>query len=763
MKKIVSWLLLISLMLSLTSIDIWAESSQTTDAEERSMQRLMALGVFSPTAPDKMELNRAMTREEMAAVMVRISGREDKVSLFKGTVLIPDVPATLWSNGYINTAVKLGLMNVLSDGRFHPSDKITFGQTAQIIGKLLKYEEFYLSGTFPENYMALLRHLNLLEGIQAEASQTVTRGHMALILDRVLETQVFGSNQKLLETLPTYQSFIVLENQSLNKKLEAQKVVTEKGIFTLAAGLAMPEAGKKYIARVKDGLVTHLALANMTFQKLSVKNLVSGNLMLNNGEKFSLPSNITYYYKGQPVSYSVVQASISTNSSLIMAADKNGLQYGVLFDPVHSEPRVVTADMAGRPMTVRYSGMLIDREGKYITPDQIEVNDVLYEITDIWNENGYVLIHARTVSGRITGILPHKVSPQTLEIDGVAYTLAEDFPIEKLNGAGSAQVGETCRLLLGQDGKAVDMILEGTADNADYVLVLNAYSLYSSKSEDFGTQYHYVHLLKSDGSKKVYRVSSSMNGYRGRLMKYKVTAPGKEYDTVELTALDYSSFGAMKVDRDNRLLGDYSVANGVVIFNIIDASNAGDVKASVLKWSDMPNGYLMDKKVKYLHTTGDFNDIDVMLVDDALEESIRYGLVIGKTTGLDYISKTVYDEITLLIDGKEYTYRGNDVGVYLNAPVRVKMSGDQVAAIEYTLSAKASGSVIDAVDASRIRIQGITYNYHKDITLYKMMDDNYWKKISTNELKKGDQYRQVTVYLDKPINYGGKVIMITLR
>lgn len=763
MKKIIPWILVFSLIISLTSIDLLAVTPSLSEPELQSMQRLMDLGIFSPAPPDKMDLNRAMTREEMAAALVRLSGKEDKITLFKGTQLFSDVPASLWSNGSINTASKLGLMTAFKDNKFHPTDKITFAQTAKIVGKLLKYEEFYLSGTYPENYMALLKHLNLLEGMDAEANGTVTRGQMAFILDRALDTQVFGGSQKLMETLPIYQNFIVLENQTVNPKADAKKILTEKGIYTLNSGLKMPEAGKKYIARVRDGQVTHLTPAPMTFQELSIKNVVSGTLTLNSGEKLSLPSHPVFYYKGQTVSYSVFLSSIRNNSSLVLASDKKGLQYGVLFDPLTSEPKVVTSSTVGYPMEVRYGGSLIDREGKYITPQQIEVNDVLYEVTDIWQENGYIIIHSNTVSGRITGILPNKVSPTTLEVEGVSYALSDDFPIEKLNGPGSTQVGETCKLLLGYDDKAVDIVSEGISNNEDYVLVLNAYSLNSGKTEDFGTKYDYVHLLKSDGSRKVYRVASSMNQHRGKIMKYKVIASGKEYDTVELTALDYPSYGAMKVDRDSRMLGDYYVANDAVIFNLIDANTVGDVKALVIRWSDLPNGYLMEKKVKYLHTSGDFNDIDALLLDDALEETIRYGLVTSKVISLDPVSFTRSEVVTLLIGGKEYTYQGQDVGVFLNAPVRVKMSGGQVTALEYALTAKASDSVIQGVDSSRIRLGSTIYSYHQDLAIYRLLEDSQWKKISNNELRKGQSYGQVTIYLDKPLNYGGKVVMILLR
>ena len=63
-----------------------------------------------------------------------------------------------------------------------------------------------------------------------------------------------------------------------------------------------------------------------------------------------------------------------------------------------------------------------------IFPAQIESEDVVYEVTDIWNNNPYVVIYANSVSGEVTAILPNKVSPQSIEIDGVSHPLSDDFP-----------------------------------------------------------------------------------------------------------------------------------------------------------------------------------------------------------------------------------------------------------------------------------------------------------------------------------------------
>ena len=64
------------------------------------------------------------------------------------------------------------------------------------------------------------------------------------------------------------------------------------------------------------------------------------------------------------------------------------------------------------------------------------------------------------VSGKITAILPNKISPVSIEIDNKPFTLGENFPKEKLNRAEATQVGETIKLIIGADGTAVDVITE---------------------------------------------------------------------------------------------------------------------------------------------------------------------------------------------------------------------------------------------------------------------------------------------------------------
>lgn len=763
MKKILCCILSISMILTVLAFPVnmvFADSTQETE----SMKRLMDLGIFSKTDTDKMNLSEPITREQLAVVLVLIAGQKDKLDLYKNTSSFIDVPVSRWSNPYVNVAVRSGYMDAKSGSIFSPTEKVTFDSVAKILCKMLRYDDEYIPGNTNDKFLRKLDGLGILDEINYSPSAFVTRGQIALMLDRLLSTKVFGTDKKFIDTVPVFKSAIVLENSVINKNADDRQILTDKGFFYLKDGISVPEAGKQYYFGFKDNDIEYAALTGYKYKEYSVSSFASGLLTANNGEKVKLPGGIQYYYKGGTVTYNDLSSILEMNSSVIIAYDKDKPVYGAVFDPVKSDPEVITASMAGVSLEVKYKGHMIDKGGKYISASQIEINDVVYKVTDIWNQNAYFIIYDNVVSGKITAFLPNKISPVSIEIDNKPYTLADTFPKEKINRAEATQVGETAKLIIGADGKAVDIITETIPGTNHFAFVLNAYTENSVKSEDFGTPYYYVTLLHSDGGKKTYQTHRSMSTMRGKLVTYEIVATGKDYDTVKLISIDNNVNGSFRVNKEERMIGDSYVANGAVLFNILNTAPA-EIEAEVISFSDLPDGYLMNGRVKYIHRSGDFMDIDVMLLDDALEDNVAYGLVTSKTSNVFMVGDEIQtiETVTLLVNGMPMVYTGGETGLYVNSVARVKLNGNTIRSIQNNITAEASSKEIQAIDASRIRINGKVYTYHKNIAVYKMVGPSNWKTIKVSDLKKGTDNGNVTLFLDKPASYGGKVVAIIVR
>lgn len=766
MKKILMILLVVALAATgLTTPTVSTAASGSGSVYAQSMQRMMDLGIFSKTAPEQFALENLVTREQLAVLLIQLTGQEDKAAFYKNISLFSDVASSRGSQSYIAAAVKLGYMTSLPDGLFHPTNPVTFSEVSKIFGKLLKYEESSLSGLYPYNYLNLLANLGIFNGINYTSTGKVTRGQLAVMMDRLLNTDMSGAANTFAEASGCYKNLIILENSKINKDAEANRIVADSGVYFTDASLSIPEIGRSYIARIEDGKISKMTLASdVNYKEFSVKTALAGKISTNDKKTETLQSNFAFYYNGAVSKYDSVVAAIKANSSLITGTKSDGTGYCVLFDPVNSNPKVIAPGMTTSALETLYGGKTIDREGQYITASQIESDDVVYEITDIWGNNAYIIIYANSVSGEVTAILPNKISPTSIKLDDQSYALSPDFPIDKVTGQGSVQVGETARLLLNNEDKAIDIILNGESNNKDYVLVLNAYDQASTATTDYGQTYHYVTLLHSNGVKKTYRTEVDVIGMKGEVARYTIKAVGKskdDYDTVELTDLNYGTINASQIDKETRTLDNSTVTNDAVIFNMIHNVYGTDSTASVLKWSDLPDGSLQTGKVLYLHKAGDFQDVDVILFNNILDQDVAYGIVTNITSSWTRETGAVYTA-SILIRGTTYQYKYSEEGLYLGEVIRVKMSGTSIIGVDYAVSAAATGKTVEAVDSTRIRMNGATYNYKSDVSILKY-SDNTWKVAGSSEILKGDNLYNISVYLDKPISFGGKVILITLR
>ncbi len=772
MKKFLCYILSISFILSVLVLPVNKVFADST-AEVKSMQKLMDLGIFTKTDVDKMDLNEPITREQLAVVLVLINGQQDKLDLYKNISLFSDVSVTRWSSPHINVAVKSGYIREKSGNIFSPSDNVSFSSVAEILGKLLKYDDIYLTGSTNEKYLIKLDGLGILDTINYSSSALVTRGQIALMLDRLLSTRVFGTDKKFIDTVPTFKSAIVLENSVINKTADERQVLTDKGYFFLKDGVAVPEAGKQYYLNFKDNDIQYAALTDYQYKEYSVSSFISGTLTTNSGEKVKLPAGIPYYYKGNTVIYGELSEHLEMNSSIIIAYDGDKAVYGAVFDPIKSDPEVITAKSVGSSLGTKYMGLLIDRGGKYITGSQIEVNDVVYRISDIWNRNAYLIVYENTIKGKITSILPSKMSPDMIEIDGNSYTLDASFNKYKLKNSDTIQVGEIVKLVLGNNGKVVDIISSFVKGTENYVLVLNAFSNVNRNTVDYidSGKYekeYYVTLLHADGEKETYLSERSMLHLRGKLALYKIIKKGEEYDTVELQIVNNNALKSYTINKDERMIGNDYVADGAVLFNIENTYN-DEIEASVISFNDISETQIMDGAVKYIHKSGDFMDIDAMLLDDALGKNTVYGFVIDMSvTGNEYV---VTEKYTLLVNGQIMTYNGrtmtyaerNRTAATLWSVVRIKLNGNKVDLIKEIISPIDSSREVQAVDSSRIRINDKVYSYHNNMTIYKLTSDLSWEAIMPYELEKGFDNGNVSLYLDRPLNEGGKVVAIVVR
>jgi hypothetical protein len=95
----------------------------------KEIMYLLEKGVISRST--KLGVNQKVTREEVAVMVSKAVGLDGT----KTSTKFKDIPSTMTSSGYINSAVKAGIIQGYSDGTFRPKEIVNRGQMAIFLAR----------------------------------------------------------------------------------------------------------------------------------------------------------------------------------------------------------------------------------------------------------------------------------------------------------------------------------------------------------------------------------------------------------------------------------------------------------------------------------------------------------------------------------------------------------------------------------------------------------------------------------------------------
>lgn len=149
------------------------------------VSRLQALGVLTGGADGLFRPGDPITRAEASAVLVRLRGytAEQVAAAGNAPGRYPDVPLRYWAAGYVNLMDSLGVVRGYDDGTFRPQDLVTRAEFLTMLIRLLGYGEL-LQGSWPEGAMGEAERLGLITDPAPAPDEPVTRGEVALVVDR---------------------------------------------------------------------------------------------------------------------------------------------------------------------------------------------------------------------------------------------------------------------------------------------------------------------------------------------------------------------------------------------------------------------------------------------------------------------------------------------------------------------------------------------------------------------------------------------------
>lgn len=160
---------------------------------EDSVNTLITLGLVNGYPEDNTyRPNNAVTRAEMAKLMVVALGEEDNVEAAKkASPKFKDVKSTSWEYGYVNLASQLGIINGYPDGTFGPQNTVSYAEATTMIIRALEYEDEVNKSNevWPTNYINQAKKLSLYDSVgNVNSSEGAKRGNIAILLWNMLRT-----------------------------------------------------------------------------------------------------------------------------------------------------------------------------------------------------------------------------------------------------------------------------------------------------------------------------------------------------------------------------------------------------------------------------------------------------------------------------------------------------------------------------------------------------------------------------------------------
>lgn len=727
-----------------------------------ALNRLTSLGIIAEQ--EKFNPDSLLSREQFAKMIVVAAGLENTAESMKGTTIFPDIAANAWSSGYINVAVNKGYITGWSDGKFHPTQAVTFAQISTILVRALGYTNQDVTGNWPNNYIIKAKELGLTDGITLGSNAGVPRWAAIMMVEKLLDTTMKNSSaatgQTFIEATGSYVKSIVFGDSSTIGSLAKGQVLTDKGIYNNPLNIKLELGSENYLV-VKNGNIQK-ASALSSVLKVSVEQVTENRISYKAGgreESILLPNNITYYYQGQKTDYKSLQTIVQKSASIVFNynADKTGYSFAVVFDPVYSKPEIAEnfVPSSGKLGSIEFgSNPLIIRDGELVNISQIESKDVVYQVTDIWGANKYIQAVDNKVGGKITDILPSRLSPKTIKIGNTSYDLSKSIELSKVT-TEAFTIGSSINLTLGYDGKIVDVDYFGTENNSDFAVVLDAgYNITSDSGGPKKINYT-AKLLTSDGSTDDYTVTSDATNLKGSLVKFNYT----DSNTLSLQQMPVNLSGEVVINKEEDKIGSTYVSDNVKIFNIIFNESGTPVLSSVLKWSDMPSGIIPANKIWYVSYAGPFGDINVILTDDIYNQRYKNGVV--RTVNIKPAAGGGnYYEYSILIDGTEYKYNQNISGA-AGSVYQFSMSNSGIKSLSQILTPNIKSTRIDAIDSRRIKVNSTIYFFNNNVQIYYMDSNGSITVKSPYELNTSRSYGQISLYMDSNSS-GAKVDTIVI-
>lgn len=654
MKKRIFALLLCGLLVLPTLPAAKAAFVDVGDSEvSLAATNLQGLGIVSGTSENTFEPDGSLTRAQACALIINSMGLSNQVNTYKQRTVFSDVLPSSWYTGIVNLAYAQGIINGYGNGTFGPDDKVTYGQFATMLLRLLSYTTAQIGSVWPLDYTAFCDNLGLSEDLVLKPNQALTRGQAALLLYRTLNTNSNNSTKPYYTTLEQVASTseaIVLNNSASYGGTNDLLMVYE---LSGGAGVAYYEQTVTQAQTLSGSIVTLLLNDRGTVMAVMPQSSSYRDVVVGSAKASGITGADGIVHRVNASAVAIVGDSSYTwgSTGYIQVNNRPGKTVRLFYDngvvthvcltsgaaSVNAQIAVARTDSAAGELarslnaSGRYS---ITKNGAPAGKEDLARYDVAYydEVSGTLCASDYQL------TGYIQSVSPSMDAAQTVTVSGCTVPVLE-AAWETLE---TYRLGDRVTLLLTDDCK-VAAAMEPSVVARDMVGVLS-------------TDGRSVTLCGSGLKVSVPEVDADAK-LRGTLVRVHT-----ERDSMACFA--YSSAGISgRLDMGEWTLGSYQLAPNCSIYehagnNLYNGyvySLAGELGVASTDFNEITWTEVLspeDVSAYHLNTAG---QVDMILLEDVTGNAYEYGKIM-RYTGNDGIMtssspKAVYNNAATITNG----------------------------------------------------------------------------------------------------------------
>ena len=518
-KRLLTWLLSVSMLASLLVVPAVAASAATTRFSDitdnytaTAVETLRLMGVLDGYGDGTFRPNAVLTRAQFCKMAVYAMDGSSELGRYSTVTIFPDVKPSLWAASYINMAAKKGVIAGFADGKFKPNQTVTAGQAVTILMRGLGYKDENMGGVWPQGYMGEAQTCGLLKstGITS-AYSALTRGQAAKLFLNLFEAK-----------RGTGEGAVVLFSFTPEKE-EVYLTNLDAGKGTLTAGgktydMAHPVTSTSLIGS-KGKVVLNGNGDILTFLPITGTSGISNAAVIigANGSALGLDSlagsnSYTIYKNGSPASvkelkkYDVATYASATNA--VIVCDTKVSVYYEDCTPSPSNPTTVTV-LGGTELNVLPTAVESLSQFK---PGQ--------QMTLLLTADGQV---AGAVDSSASGARSNALAV----VDGSgSMQLICGSTLVKINGSGSGYENSVVNVTSTKSGNKGKLSLRAVSGKVSGDLDVRAGTLGGKKLAD--------NVLIFDGGKQVALAELSQSSIRSGNISYARTNWAGEIDLIVL-------------------------------------------------------------------------------------------------------------------------------------------------------------------------------------------------------------------------------------